>query len=77
MRASAVIGYLLTICISVYGGWQAASEKSNERFYSVENRIQMIEVQKADLKDLQDIKQALIRIEGKLDTKQDKYYEQN
>jgi hypothetical protein len=77
MNRNILIGYILTFCISAYGGWQAADLRASERFYNVESKIKLIEIQKADIKDISDIKQSLIRIEGKLDLKEDKYQNQD
>jgi len=70
MKVNAIfIGWVITIVLSIGGSWSAM----NTRMYEVEARIRLIESQKSDKVDISEIKQSLIRIEGKLDLKQDRF----
>lgn len=67
-----VIGWALTIAIATASSWGAM----NSRLYEVEAKIRLIESETKNLDKnedaIQSIQQSLIRIEGKLDLKQDK-----
>jgi len=63
------IGWLLTVLTSLGGSWGVM----NARMYEVEAKIRLIEATKSDKPDIELIKQSLIRIEGKLDLKQDRF----
>jgi len=63
------IGWLLTVLTSLGGSWGVM----NARMYEVDAKIRLIEATKSDKPDIELIKQSLIRIEGKLDLKQDRF----
>ena len=72
-----IIGWLITIFLSVLGSWSAM----DKRVYEVEARIRLIEARSdtndkiisRHLEEAAFIKESLIRIEGKLDLKQDRF----
>lgn len=68
-----IIGAIITIVISITGAWSAM----NARLYEVEAKIRLLEVQTAQVDKSEDaiqaIQRSLIRIEGKLDLKQDRF----
>ena len=79
-----IMGAILTIIISVVGAWLAM----NSRLYEVEAKIRLLEAQilrdnkrndeyyeqmKAHIQEANKVNESLIRIEGKLDLKQDRF----
>ena len=77
INKSHYIGWLMTVIISVIGAYGAM----NARLYEVEAKIRLVEAQQSlntttlsdHMKEGQFIKETLIRIEGKLDLKQDRF----
>lgn len=69
------IAAIVTVIMSIVGAWGAM----NARLYEVEAKIRLIEVQTKNLDKnedaIQQIQLSLVRIEGKLDSKQDKQWE--
>ena len=78
MNKANIAGWLITICISVFGAYQAM----NARVFEVEAKIRLLELEQSNMKaevkeyksNMDEIKESLLRIEGKLDQKQDKRY---
>jgi len=76
-RRNIIIGWVFTLLLSVGGSWAAM----NARIYEVEARIRLIEADNTNSKvEFKDhikegvfIRETLIRIEGKLDLKQDRF----
>jgi hypothetical protein len=68
-----ILGIVITIIISISGAWGAM----NARLYEVEAKIRLLEVRTSQVDKsedaIQSIQQSLIRIEGKLDLKQDRF----
>lgn len=67
--AAIIIGGLITIVLSVFASWITM----NARMFEVEAKIKLIDATKSDNKEIGTIKEALIRIEGKLDLKQNRF----
>lgn len=71
-QAKTYITAIITVIMSIVGGWGAM----NARLYEVEAKIRLIEVQNKNSEKteeaVQQIQLSLVRIEGKLDGKQDK-----
>ena len=67
------IAALVTVILSITGAWSAM----NARLYEVEAKIRLIEAQTKNLDKnedaIQQIQLSLVRIEGKLDGKQDRW----
>jgi hypothetical protein len=64
---------ILTVVFSIAGAWTGM----NARLYEVEAKIRLIEAQTKNLDKnedaIQQIQLSLVRIEGKLDSKQDRF----
>lgn len=71
-----LIGWAITIILSIASSWGAM----NSRLYEVEAKIRLIETSTKNLDKnedaIQKIQESLIRIEGKLDLKQDKKWQE-